>query len=104
MKDKIRFVFTILFMFIVPLSSIIVPLMIALGYFIDSNILSAMIATTIFFLFNGSALVILLIFIAAIAVPIVYGDFNLMLISIGFVVAYFLSPLALKFIIKEDEN
>ena len=102
MKNLIRGFFTILFMFVIPFLGIVSPVVITLGYFIDSLAIVSIIGTAIFWLFNGNALVIIVSFIASIIVPALYGDFDLMLISIIIIALYLTSPYLLGWINKNE--
>ena len=102
MKDSMRGFLSIIFMFVIPFVGIVVPLTVVLGYFIDSVVISAIIATTVFFIFSRQAWAIILIFIASIIVPIIYGDFDLMVVSIVSVVIYLASPRILMAINKDE--
>lgn len=103
MKNLIRGFFTFLFMIVVPFVGIVFPIQAALGYFIDSYIIVGIIATAIFFIFNSNALVIGIIFIASIIVPVIYGDYDLMLLSIISIVLYFVSPHLLRLVANIEE-
>lgn len=93
----------ILFMFIIPFLGLTLPAVITLGYFIESNILVGIIATSVFWFFSRSALAIWITFIASIIVPAVHGDFDLMLVSIVIIVIYLASPYLLGLISKDKE-
>lgn len=98
MKNFITNIIVFLLMFIVPFLGLIVPITIALGYFIDSYIILGIIGSTMYFVFRKNLLAILLIYIASIIVPIVHGDFSLMLVSIIVMIIFFARTYLLGFI------
>lgn len=103
MKNLIRGILSIMFMYVIPFFGIVSPVVITLGYFIDSLVIVSIIGTAVFWLFSGNALVIWISFIASIIVPAIYGDFDLMLISIVIIVLYITSPFMLGLLYKNEE-
>ena len=104
MKNLIRGLFTFLLMFVIPYLGTLLPISLTLGYFIDSNILVGIIGSAIFFIFGSNTMIMGIFFLASVIVPIVYGDFGLMLISIIFIALFFVSPYLLVLINKGEED
>lgn len=103
MKNLIRSILSIMFMFVIPFLGIVCPVVITLGYFIDSLVVVSIIGTAVFWLFSGNAIVIGISFIASLIVPAVHGDIDIMSASIVFIVLFFLSPYLLNLINRNKE-
>lgn len=104
MKNLIRGFFSILFMFVIPFAGIIFPMTLALGYYIDSNILVGIIVSAIIWMFSSNSVIICISFLASIIIPAVHGDIDLMSASLVFIALYFASPYLLSLVHRGEED